>query len=82
MAYQVNHGGITQGRRPSMTDQTQSIGELRQQMRLLWAQACNWDGIHPSSPMVVFSNENPYQEKYDRAYRAWRTLKYPTEKEE
>ena len=65
-----------------MTDQTQSIGDLRPQMRLLWAQACNWEGIHPSSPMVVFSQENPYQEKYDRAYAAWRTLSYPTKKEE
>ena len=65
-----------------MSDQTQSIGELRQQMRLLWAQACNWEGIHPSSPLVVFSNWNPFQAKYDRAYQAWRTLMYPAEQED
>ena len=64
-----------------MTEQTQSIGELRNQMRLLWAQACSWEGIHPNSPMVVFSNENPYQAKYDRAYQAWCRLRYPPEED-
>ena len=48
-------------------DLDQGIGELRQMSRLFWAQACTWDGIHPNSPMVVFSKENPYQAKYDRA---------------
>ena len=58
-------------------DLNQGIGELRQLTRLLWAQACNWDGIHPNSPLTVFSRENPYQDKYRRVYQAWHALRYP-----
>ena len=58
-------------------DLNQGIGELRKLMRLLWAQACNWDGIHPSVPQAVFSQENPYQDRYRSVSQAWHALRYP-----
>lgn len=58
-------------------DLNQGIGDLGKLTRLLWAQACSWDGIHPSVPQAVFSPENPYQARYRRVYQAWRALRYP-----
>lgn len=49
--------------------------ELELKLRLLWTQACMWEGLHPVSPFVVFSPNNPYQEEYEEAYRAWKTAK-------
>ena len=48
---------------------------LRQNMRLLWAQACVWEGVHPSQRFVVFSSDNPYSGAYDEAFKQWEWIK-------
>ena len=56
--------------------------DLRLQVRLLWAQACNWDGIHPNAPLTVFSKENPYAQRYNTAYSEWNSRVNPPEVKE
>ena len=33
----------------------------------LWLKACRFDGIDPNSKFIVFSDKNPFTEKYNRA---------------
>jgi len=48
----------------------ETLAEKKSKMRLLWAQACTYDGIPPKSPFVVFSDDNPYLAAYQEAYSA------------
>ena len=41
--------------------------DLEEAVRLAWAKACNWDGIHHRSSFVVFSSDNPYAQEYNDA---------------
>lgn len=52
-------------------DVQQAVEDLRLKMRLLWSQACLWEGIAPQTSFVVFRPENPYSAPYDQAFRAW-----------
>ena len=58
----------------------ESEAELRQRVRLLWAQACLWEGVAPQTNYVVFRPDNPYSAPYDQAYRAWREQRQPKRK--
>lgn len=38
-------------------------------MRLkeIWIKACEWDSINPDAKFVVFSDENPWAARYNKA---------------
>ena len=61
-----------------MADYVEELQSRRERVRLLWAQACNWEGIHPKTNFVVFSEENPYSEQYNTAYQDWMALYRPS----
>ena len=64
-----------------MTEQGVSLDALREKVRLLWAQACSWEGVHPKTNFVVFSPENPYSQTYNTAYQEWMAVYRPTVEE-
>jgi len=39
--------------------------------KLLWDRACQYDGIDPGSKFVVFSDSNPWVEKYNKAMQLY-----------
>jgi hypothetical protein len=43
----------------------QHIASIREAVRATWVRACEYDGIDPSAPFVVFSDDNPHREPYN-----------------
>jgi len=43
------------------------IEQAKERAAELWLKMCQWDGISPDSPFVIFSETNPYQGEYDSA---------------
>ncbi len=64
-------GACLQAQREDGMSYLEILSERREKVRLLWGQACCWDDVHPSSPMVVFSDDNPYSADYNEAYTKW-----------
>lgn len=40
--------------------------DMRELLKELWKQACEYDDIEPEAKFVVFSDDNPYLPKYNK----------------
>lgn len=53
----------------------QTIDNLRAEIRRLWVEMCNHDGIDEDEKFCCFSDNNPFKDRYDHKMKMYLAIR-------